>query len=102
MNATARTTAAVTPAAKSSVSEATSTSTKFSFTTNTTTYSTRQGKPQQQSQPLLKKPISHQDPNIEPLTSEKRNTIIFGDSIPKGINTRLLNTNLIKSTAISK
>ena len=37
-----------------------------------------------------------------PLTSEKRNVIIFGDSIPKGINTRLLNTNLIKSKAISK
>ena len=63
---------------------------------------TRQEKLQQQSQPLLKKPTSHQDPNIEPLTSEKRNVIIFGDSIPKGINTRLLNTNLIKSKAISK
>ena len=63
---------------------------------------TRQEKPQQQSQPLLKKPTSHQDPDIEPLTSEKRNVIIFGDSIPKGINTRLLNTNLIKSKAISK
>ena len=36
------------------------------------------------------------------LTSEKGNVIIFGDSIPKGINTRLLNTNLIKSKAISK
>ena len=45
---------------------------------------------------------SHQDPNIEPLTYEKRNVIIFGDSITKGINTRLLNTNLIKSKAISK
>ena len=51
---------------------------------------------------LLKKPTSHQDPDIEPLISEKRNVIIFGDSIPKGINTRLLNTNLIKSKAISK
>ena len=63
---------------------------------------TLQEKPYQQSQPLLKKPTSHLDPNVEPLTSEKRNVIIFGDSIPKGINTRLLNTNLIKSKAISK
>ena len=45
---------------------------------------------------------SHQDPNIEPLTYEKRNVIIFGDSITKGINTRLLNTNLMKSKAINK
>ena len=63
---------------------------------------TRQEKPQQQSQPLLKNPTPHQDPDIEPLTSEKRNVIIFGDSIPKGINTRLLNTNLIRSKVISK
>ena len=63
---------------------------------------TRQEKPQQHSHPLLKKPNSHQDPNIEHLTSKKRNIIIFGDSIPKGINTRLLNTNLTKSKAISK
>ena len=63
---------------------------------------TRQEKPQQESQPVLKKPTSHQNPDIEPLTSEKRNVIIFGDSILKGINTRLLNTNLIKSKAISK
>ena len=63
---------------------------------------TRQEKPQQHSQPLLKKPNSHQDPNIEHLTSKKRNVIIFGDRIPKGINTRLLNTNLTKSKAISK
>ena len=61
-----------------------------------------QEKLQQQSQTLLKKPTSHQDPNIEPLTPEKRNVIIFGDSIPKSANTTLLNTNLIRSKAISK
>ena len=61
---------------------------------------TRQEKLQQQSQTLLKKSTSHQDPNIELLTSEKRNVIIFGDSIPKSVNTTLLNTNLIRLKAI--
>ena len=63
---------------------------------------TRQERPQQQSQPLLKKPTSDQDPNKEPLASKKRSVVIFGDGIPKGINTRLLNTNLIRLKAISK
>ena len=63
---------------------------------------TRQEKSQQQCQPLLKKPTSHNDPYIETLTSERRNVIIFGDSIPKGRNTRLLNTYLIRSKVISK
>ena len=62
----------------------------------------RQEKPQQQSQRLLKKSTSHQDLNIKPLTSEKPNVIIFGDNVPKGLSTRSLNTNLIKSKAISK
>ena len=63
---------------------------------------TWQEKSQQQSQPLLKKPTFHRDPNIAPVRSEKRNVINFGASIPKVINTSLLNTNLIKSKAISK
>ena len=78
----------------------TSTPTKFSLTTNTTTYSTR--KATTAIPTSLKEATSHQNPNIELLTSEKRNIIISGDSIPKGINTRLLNTNLIKSKAICK
>ena len=45
---------------------------------------------QQQSHPLFKKATTDQDSYKEPLTSKKRN----GDSIPKGINTRL-NTNFI-------
>ena len=45
----------------------------------------------------MKKEITDQDSYKEPLTSKKRN----GDSIPKGINTRL-NTNFIRSKAISK
>ena len=49
-------------------------------------------------------PAGNKAGNIRPLTSEKRNVIIFGDSIPKvkGINKRSSNTNLIKSKAISK
>ena len=38
----------------------------------------------------------------ETLITQKKNVIIFGDSIPKGINTRLLNKKLIKSKAICK
>ena len=58
---------------------------------------TQQERSQQQSQPLLKKETTDQDSYKEPLTSKKRN----GDSIPKGINTRL-NTNFIRSKAITK
>ena len=36
----------------------------------------------------------------ETLIAQKKNVIIFGDSIPKGINTRLLNKKLIKSKAV--
>ena len=38
----------------------------------------------------------------ETLITQKKNVIIFGDSIPKGINTRLLNEKLIKSKAACK
>ena len=38
----------------------------------------------------------------ETLITQKKNVIIFGDSIPKGINTRLLNKKLIKSKAVCK
>ena len=40
--------------------------------------------------------------NKETLVTQKKNVIIFGDSIPKGINTRLLKKKLIKSKAACK
>ena len=44
---------------------------------------------------------SDQDSYKETLTSKKRNVVIFGDSIPVGINTNL-NINLIRSKAFRK
>ena len=36
------------------------------------------------------------------LITQKKNIVIFGDSIPRGINTRLLNKKLLKSKVVSK
>ena len=38
----------------------------------------------------------------ETLITQKKNVVIFGDSIPNGINTRLLNKKLIKSKVVCK
>ena len=38
----------------------------------------------------------------ETLITQKKNVIIFGDSIPQGINTQVLNKKWIKSKAVSK
>ena len=84
---TATAIAAFTPATKSSVSDATSTWAKS---------------PQPQEIPAPLKPNSDQDSYKETLTSKKRNVVIFGDTIPKAIKTRSLNTNLIRTKAISK
>ena len=58
--------------------------------------------PQPQEIPASLKPTSDQDSYKETLTSKKRNVVIFGDTIPKAIKTRSLNTNLIRTKAISK
>ena len=50
---------------------------------------TRQERLQQQSQHLLKKPTSNEDYYKENLILKKRNVVIFGDNLPKGIKTRL-------------
>ena len=38
----------------------------------------------------------------ETLITQKKNVVIFGDSIPKGINTQLLNKKMIKSKDVCK
>ena len=55
-----------------------------------------------QSQLFLKIPTSDQDSYKEALTWKKWNIVTSGDSIPKGINIRLFNPNLIRSKANSK